>query len=292
MYVSRGTQWQQRNEPPKRVGAGLYVYAVGSIATGILNAAWGGFEAAHQPIQAFGDNIPGREVLAYISALWLIVGGAAILWRRTVQKGAIALAAIYLIFALFWLPRFYTAPHALGLRVSLIIGLLVGVAQQLILVAAALTVYFSFQADDSPWRSKALLMVRWTLGLSSVDFGLAHLTAVEGVAAMVPGWMPFGGSFWTILTGIAFVLGGLAILSRVLEAPAARLLAAMLFIFSAFVLVPRALSHAPDHVAWGSNAYNLAAIGAFWLFADSIARFSRKQAAEARAEMDIARRPD
>src|SRR5229473_2835272 len=94
--------------------AGVSVYAAGSIAAGILDLIWGDFEAAHQPIQAFGDYIPGREILAYIAAIWLIAGGAAILWRRTAQVGALALAAIYFIFAAFWLPRFYTAPHLLS----------------------------------------------------------------------------------------------------------------------------------------------------------------------------------
>src|SRR5947209_18623195 len=130
-------------EPLATRGAGVYVYAAGSIAAGILELIWGEFEAAHQPIQALGDHLPGREVLAYITAFWLVAGGAAILWRQTVRAGAGALAAIYFLFAVFWLPRFYTAPHALGFRVSLVIGLFAGVAQQLILVGAAGIIYAS-----------------------------------------------------------------------------------------------------------------------------------------------------
>jgi len=45
-------------------------------------------------------------------------------------------------------------------------------------------------------------------GLSVVDFGLAHLTGRGDVAPLVPKWMPLGGDFWTVLTGIAFVLAG------------------------------------------------------------------------------------
>lgn len=198
------------------------------------------------------------------------------------------MAAIYLVFALFWLPRFYTAPHALGLRVSLLIGLLVGVAQQLILVAAALTIYVSFVAHNSRWRSRTLAIIRWTFGLSSLDFGLAHLTGSPEVAAMVPGWLPGGGAFWALLTGVAFVLGGLAILSRILDVLAARLLAVMLFIFSGLVLAPALLIHARDQVTWGSNAYNLAAVGAFWLLADSLTCSERQQATEIRPERDEA----
>jgi len=260
--------------------AGVSVYAAGSIAAGILDLICGDFEAAHQPIQAFGDYIPGREILAYIAAIWLIAGGAAILWRRTAQVGALALAAIYFIFAAFWLPRFYTAPHFFGFRISLLLGLIGGVCQQLILVAAAVIVYASLAKRDSTWLSRVPLLVRWTLGLSSIKFGSGHLTDLQVVAANVPKWMPLGGNFWAILTGIAFMLAGMAILSGILDVLAARLLGLMLLIFSVLVLAPGPLAHPHDHVAWGSNAYNLAAVGAAWIFAESMATRRRDRANE------------
>ena len=262
---------------------GIYVYAAGSIAAGILDLIWGDFESAHQPIQALGDHIPGREILAYIAAIWLIAGGAAILWRRTARAGAWTLAAIYLIFAVFWLPRFYTAPHLLGFRIPVLIGLLVGVAQQLILVAAAGTVYASLATHDSAWGSRAPLLVRWAFGLSSIVFGLAHFTSVQFVSAMVPKWMPFRGDFWAILTGVAFLLAGIAILSTILDLLAARLLALMLLIFSVLALAPGPFLHPRNHVAWGSNAYNLAAVGSAWIFAESVAARRRERADAIRA---------
>jgi uncharacterized membrane protein YphA (DoxX/SURF4 family) len=272
---------------PKHMRAGVYVYAAGSIAAGILDLIWGDFEAAHQPIQALGDHIPGREILAYIAAVWLVAGGAAILWRRTARAGAWALATIYFIFAVFWLPRFYTATHLLGFRIPLLIGLLVGVAQQLILVAAAGIVHVSLATRDSAWLSREPLLVRWTFGLSSIDFGLAHLTGVREVAAMVPKWMPWGGDFWAILTGIAFVLAGIAILSGILDVLAARLLALMLLFFSVLVLAPRPFADPHNHVTWGSNAYNLAAVGAVWIFAEWIAAKRRERRNEVGADMGL-----
>lgn len=266
--------------------AGVYVYAAGSIAAGILDLIWGDFEAAHQPIQALGDHIPGREILAYIAGLWLAVGGAMILRRRTARVGAAALAVIYFLFAVFWLPRFYTAPHALGLRIPLLVGLLAGVAQQLILVAAAAIVHASLATRGSAWLSRAPVLFRWTFGLSSMIFGLGHLTGVGEVAAMVPKWMPFGGGFWAILTGMAFVLAGIAILMGILDALAARLLALMLFIFSVLVLAPGPFAHPHNHVVWGSNAYNLAAVGAAWIFAEWISNRRRERPNEVRTGDD------
>jgi uncharacterized membrane protein YphA (DoxX/SURF4 family) len=249
----------------------LYLYAAGSVAAGLLDLIWGDFEAAHQPIQALGDYIPGRAVLAVIAAIWLIAGGAAILSRRLARAGALALAAIYLIFAIFWLPRFHTATHLMGYTPSLLAGLSAGVGQQLILVAAAILVYASLNENDLAFLWRATLVARWSFGLSTIAFGLAHLTGVAQVSAMVPKWMPLGGKVWAILTGIAFVAAGIAMLTRILDELAARLLALMLLIFSVLVLAPAPVARPHEHVAWGSNAYNLAATGAAAIFAESIA---------------------
>jgi len=235
-----------------------------------MDLVWGEFEPAHQPIQAWGNHIPGVTIFAYIAAVWLIAGGAAMLWRRSVRLGAAALAVLYGIFVLFPLPRFYTAPHFLGYRSAVYIGVLGSVCQQLILFVAATIVWESLGGRDS-LSPRAALIARWTFGLCSVDFGLAHLTAVQTVVPMIPKWMPLGGAFWTVVTGIAFVLAGLAIVSGVLEVLGAGLLGLMLLVFSVLVLAPMIFSSPGDHVAWGANAYNLTAVGAAWIVADWLA---------------------
>jgi uncharacterized membrane protein len=245
---------------------GIYIYGLATIAAGILDLVWREFEPAHQPIQAFGDAIARQHGLAYIGAVWLIFAGAAILWRPTARVGAAASAAIYLLFAIFWLPRFVSATHAFGFNVVVCLGVLGGVAQQAILVAAALIVYE--WASGAP--STTTTLARWVFGLSSMNFGIDHFTGARMVAAMVPSWMPFGGNFWAILTGIAFIVAGLAIILCVVDVLAARLLALMLLIFSALTLAPHIFASPHDHVAWGGNAYNLAAVGAVWIFAEWI----------------------
>ena len=51
---------------------GVWFYGLGTILTGILNIAWGAFDASHQPIQALGKNLPGQQILAYILGVWLL----------------------------------------------------------------------------------------------------------------------------------------------------------------------------------------------------------------------------
>lgn len=252
---------------------GEYLYGIASISAGILDLLWGGFEAGHQPIQAWGDHLPGVTVFAYIAAAWLIAGGAAILWRPTARAGAVALAILYSIFAVFWFPRFYTAPHYLGYHAGIYIGVLAGVCQQIILVVAALIIYARLSRRGS-FSHSAARAARWTFGLCTLVFGLAHLTFVQSVIPMVPKIMPLGGTFWAVFTGIAFVLAGVAIVSGVLDVLATRLLALMLLVFSVVVLTPIIFSAPHDHTSWGGNAYNLAAVGATLIAADWLDAFA------------------
>jgi uncharacterized membrane protein YphA (DoxX/SURF4 family) len=69
--------------------------------------------------------------------------------------------------------------------------------------------------------------------LCAADFGLVHSTGVADNAVYVPRWTPLGGEFWVIVTGICFVLAGLAILSGILDVLAARQLALMFLVFNA-----------------------------------------------------------
>ena len=262
---------------------GIVVFGVASAAAGILDIIWGDFEAAHQPIQAWGDHIPGQPILAYIAAVWLIAGGIAILRRGTARAGGAALAIIYFIFGVFWLPRFYTAPRVLGFHASVYIGVSGGVAQQIILVVAGGIVYAVAGPGSSEWKQRAVRIAGWIFGLCSVSFGLSHLTGIQVTASFVPKWMPLGGAFWAIVTGICFVLAGIAMLAGVLDVVAARLLALMLLLFSAVVLVPPVFTSPHEHVAWGANAYNLAAVGAAWILAESLAHRGAEREHEASA---------
>lgn len=248
---------------------GVYLFGIASIAAGILDLIWGEFDPAHQPLQAWGDHIPGVTVFAYIAALWLIAGGAAMLSRTSERVGGAALAILYGIFILFPLPRFYTAPHYVGYNAAVYIGVMSSVCQQIILCVAAAIVWQL--AARGALSQRAALLARWIFGLCSVDFGLTHLTGIRFANPFVPKWMPPSATFWTVFTGIAFVLAGLAIITGVLDALAAWLLGLMLLVFSVLVLTPPIFASPHRHVPWGANAYNLTAVGAAWIVAEWLA---------------------
>jgi uncharacterized membrane protein len=260
----------------EQMRVGVWFYGLATVVTGILDIVWGAFEASHQPIQSFGRHIPGQQALAYIAGVWLVAAGMAILWRRTARIGAAGSALIYLIFALLWLPRFYVVPHTLGFRIGILIFILFGVAQQLMLAAPAVMVYSETASPDPVWRKREAIAARWMLGLGPIAFGLGHLINVHAVARFVPHWVPFG-NFWTVVTGIAFALAGIAMVSGIRDVLAAKLLMLMLLLFEAMVEIPPVFVQPHSQVAWGGAVYNLTAIGACWIFVESIASLRRAE---------------
>jgi uncharacterized membrane protein len=248
---------------------GVWFYGLGTALAGILNIAWRAFDASHQPIKALG-NVPGQNILACIAGVWLIAAGLAILWRSSAKFGAVASAAAYLVFLAFWLFRYYAGVHALGWRIDVLFGTSFGLAQELWLVAPAAIVYAFVSRTESPLRARATTAARWMLGLPSIVFGLVHLMGVHVFASIVPRWIPFA-SFWAVSTGIAFLLAGVAICLGIKDGLATRLLALMLSLFEVLVEIPPIFVRSHNQGTWGAAVYNLAAIGACWIFAESLA---------------------
>ncbi|HTZ58579.1 MAG TPA: hypothetical protein VMB49_10800 [Acidobacteriaceae bacterium] len=251
---------------------GIWIYALATVVTGILNIVWGALEPTHQPIQSLGKHVPGAQILAYIAGAWLIAAGLAFLWRRTERMGAAASAIIYLVFALLWLPRFWTATHVLGFRLGVVVFILFGIGQQLLLMSPAVIVY---ALRTSLNKTRALTAARWLLGLGPVVFGLGHLIGWKVMAGFVPHWVPFP-VFWAILTGIVFLLSGISILSGIYDVLAVRLLALMLFLFEVIVEAPPVFAQPHSQTAWGGAVYNITAIGACLIFSEFV--MSRRNA--------------
>jgi uncharacterized membrane protein len=251
-----------------KMKVGVWFYGLGTILTGILNIAWGAFDASHQPIQVLGKSLAGQPILAYLVGAWLIAAGLAILGRRSARVGAAASAVVYSFFAALWLIRYYAGVHALGWRIDVVLGVSFGLAQQLMLIApAAILFYASGASAGSLLQKRAEIAARWMLGLPPILFGLFHLMGIRVFASIVPHWMPFG-YFWAGLTGIAFLLAGIAICSGKMDVMAARLLALMLLLFEGFVEVPPIFDRLHSQPTWGAAVYNVTAIGACWVFAE------------------------
>ena len=251
---------------------GSHVYGLAAIALGLIGLVWGDLPTVWWPIQTLG-TVPHRSALAYIVAVLLLLGGAAIQWRRTARAGVVALTILYFIAASLWLPRVVGFPR--------IYGTWAGFIEQFSLVPAGLIIYASLAPPNTLWAIRTVKVVRYLYGICVVSFGLAHFFALSGTASMVPNWLPPGQQFWAITTGVAFLLAALAMVSGIRGVLASRLLTAMLITFGALVWAPSLFAHPAEHMIWAGNAINLALTGAAWTVADSISEAATNEEAKA-----------
>jgi uncharacterized membrane protein len=265
--------WKGTQKEFEQMRVGIWFYGLATIITGILDLVWGAFEASHQPIKAMGRHIPGEHVLAYIAGAWLVAAGLAILSRRNARMGAAGSAIIYLIFAFFWIPRFYVMTHMFGFGIGVVVFVLGGIGAQVLLAAPAAFVYAAI-APPGAWRERAATVGRWMLGVPPILLGLGHLINLHAYARFVPHWIPLA-NFWVVVTGMAFLLAGGAIVSGVRDVLAARLLALMLLVFEFAIEVRPVFAQPHSQQAWGGAVYNLTAIGACWIFAEFVANRRR-----------------
>jgi uncharacterized membrane protein len=232
---------------------GVRVYGFGAIALAVVGFFWGDFADQWQPIQAFGDHIAYRGVMAEVAAVLLFAGGELILWRRTGKAGALLLLVLYLVFAAFWVPRV--------VRFPLLFGTWAGLAGQ---------VYLAMPGAIVLGKTRTAIVVA---GLCSIALGVGHFTSIPQTAAMVPTWMPFGGTFWAIVTGTGFVLAGIATITGLLSLLAARLLAAMFVVLGVAVWLPALALHPHAHNAYAGCAISIAYVGAALAIAEAVAPF-------------------
>ena len=242
---------------------GRWVYGLAAIAVGAVNLVWGDFATIWQPIQAFGDRVPGRQAFAYVTAAALVLCGIAILGRKTARAGALGVAAVNAIFAAFWLPRVVGYPQ--------IFGVWSGFAEALAPVAGGVML-FAMLSGDSHRQARTAQTARYIFGVCAIAFAIGHFSALAQTASLVPKWIPPGQTFWALTTGIFHLLAGLAILSGILDLLASRLLALMLIVFGALVWLPQLFEFPHDQSAWAGNAVNLSMIGTAWVIADWIAK--------------------
>jgi hypothetical protein len=259
---------------------GVYFYGLATVAFGILDLIWGRFEGSHEPVESLVGHTAGLRFLVYIAAVSMIAAGLAILWRRSARIGAAASGILYSIFAACWLLWLYNGIHEGGSRGNIVFGFLFSFSQAIFLIAPAGILHVSAATDDFVSEDQAAAAARWMLGLPTIFFGLAHIIGIRVFATIVPQWLPFKAA-WAAVTGVAFLLAGIAICLKRLDVLAARLLALMLLVFAFLVEIPPIFSRLHSEETWGAAVWNFVAIGALWIFAEFV--LSRRQAGSRKA---------
>lgn len=240
---------------------GWRVYGLGLMAMALVCLAWGTFD----PGQAVPKSVPGYTALAYAAALFMLVSGAAIEWRRTAAWGAAALTVYYVLVVVLLMDGRGVLAHYAEF------GSYSNVAEQVAIAAGGLIVYAGSADIDAGRAARLTRIGQVAFGLCALLFGGAHFFYMNMTAPLVPKWLPPSQVFWGYATGVAHIAAGLAILSGVQARLAAILLTAMYAAFTPLVHLPMLLASPSNHFIWGENAVNLALTGVAWVVADSLA---------------------
>ena len=236
-----------------RIYLGRHVYGLAAIIFGVVTLIWHDFTTWQQ-------NIPRGVIVVYLVAALELVGGVAIQWPKTARAGAAALAIIYTVFALSWVPRIVEEP--------LVYDRWGNFFEQLSIVSGAMIVYAWTSRDDSGRPAKISRMGYLFFGICVISFTLEQLFYLSATASFVPKWIPPGQMFWAITTTVAFALAAIALLSGYAALLASRLLTLMLIGFALLVWLPTLFADAHKMFSWAGNAQNLAITGAAWIVAD------------------------
>jgi uncharacterized membrane protein YphA (DoxX/SURF4 family) len=237
---------------------GRHVLGLAAIGFAVVSLVWRDLGAPWQQTGAFG-NFAHRGILVYIVVTVELFGGIAIQWRRTARWGALALGAMYMTFALLWVPRIVAEP--------LLYDRWGNFFEQFSIVSGALIVWATANGSDQRARRMARLGCVF-FGICVISFTLEQLLYLSGTASFVPRWIPPGQMFWAVTTTIAFALAAVALLSGWFALLAARLTTAMIVGFGLLVWLPRPFTAPHELINWAGNAQNLAIAGAAWIVAD------------------------
>lgn len=108
------------------------------------------------------------------------------------------------------------------------------------------------------------LLGRVLYGLPLLVFGLFHFMMAEGMAMMVPAFVP-GGILWVYITGVALILAAVAIVAGRMVGLAALLLGIMLLSFALTIHLPLVIGG--DQAAMPNLLKDIALAGAAFYIA-------------------------
>ncbi len=242
---------------------GRHVFGIAVLAFGVITLAWPDYTLWPQLRSIL--NATDGPVFVYAVAAAQIFGGVAIQFRRTATIGAVIIGAVYLVFALSFVPRIVAAPRVYDRWGNFF--------EQFSLVTGAAIAYARSSSARAPKTMKRI--GRILFGICVASFTLEQAFYLANTASLVPRWFPPNQMFWAKATTVAFALAAVAILSNRQALLATRLLTLMLVIFGLLVWVPLVAANPHSHTNWSECAETFAIAGVAWILADVLGLRSR-----------------
>jgi uncharacterized membrane protein len=230
---------------------GQIAFAVGMIASGLLNLANGNFYSPWDPIPKW---IPAHPAMAYAYGVIMVLGGVGLLIKQTAVLSARVLLAALLVFLVL-------CKTPVLLMNAQIEATWLDYGEIATLVAGALALAAT---NDTQLR-----VARFLLGAAILPIGISHFAYMKIAEPMVPAKLPYHGA-WVAFTGVAHIAAGVAILSGILAKLAAQLEAGMLTAFGVLVWLPAIFEKPSDVSRWIPFVVTIAVANSVWPVASTI----------------------
>lgn len=223
-------------------------FATGMISLGVVVLVFGDFAQVWRSAPSW---LPGRQALAYASAVLMVVCGAGLLWKRTE-----ALSSRVLLY--YWALIVLLTQLPVVIKHPLIEVAWQGIAHLTVLLTAA----WMLVTEDA----RAVRVAQLLFGLALIPIGLAHFVYLELTVPLVPGWLPYH-TFWAYFTGAAQLAAAAGVLFGVYARLAAALDAVLMAAFT-FLVWPQLLVASPAKPGlWSEFIISWAMTAAAWVVA-------------------------
>jgi uncharacterized membrane protein YphA (DoxX/SURF4 family) len=234
--------------------------AVSMLGLGLLGFVSGDFALNWQPVPAW---VPGRTLLAYLTAASFLALGAGLLVDRYRYSFAIASAVAFLVWTVL-----LHGPGVVANPLSILPWL--GFTERLEVAVGALMLAAT-QAPGTVFARRAMLAGRIALGVCLPIFGLSHWVYAQFTADMIPAFIP-AHLFLAYLTGTGHIAAGVAILTNVFARVAAIAFATMVSSFVLLLHIPRVIADPGNRTEWTMLVIAMTISAAAWCVAGSVAR--------------------
>ncbi len=234
------------------------------IGLAIIGLIYGNAALIWEPIPR---TVPGRTVIIYLCAVIELGAGIGLLLRSTVTRAC----RVLLLFLLLWLALLKLPGLLLAPRVMVNWEAFAEIA------ATSAGSWCLYASHSGAWEQRHLAFAVGERGVRAARLlliaalpmiGLSHFVYHDLTASLVPKWMHFP-LVWTYFTGAASVAAAAGMLFGIYPRLAASLEAAMLWIITSLVWVPRVASMPRDQENWTELLISCAIAAGAWLVAET-----------------------
>jgi uncharacterized membrane protein len=209
------------------VGFGRLFFAVGMIGLGVVGLLNGDFAMDWQQVPIW---IPGREGLAYASAVVMLTGGIGLLWGRSAPLAS----RVLLAYLLLWFLLIRVVPVAITPTDLDAWG---GVGENGIMLAGCLVLFAAFgtrlRGSEGLTKERTVQIAKVMFGIALLLCSISHFVFAGGAAKYwVPPWLPWHLG-WVYLSGAGWVAAGIGVLFGIYPRLSAAMVVAMTAAFTA-----------------------------------------------------------